>query len=97
MRNPAEEYDVTSTGKYAKAISVLKLRFDTKILGFKTNKKLFDLFLILFSLSVDEDVAANMKIKIVDLQYNKIVQEQCNNVNLSNFYSKYIDAETHQE
>jgi len=88
------KYNVTSTEKYAEAISDLKIQFDSRFLDFKANEKLFNLFSIPFSLSV-EDVPENMQMEIVDLQNNTILKEKYNNVELSIFYSKYIDTETY--
>jgi 17beta-estradiol 17-dehydrogenase/3beta-hydroxysteroid 3-dehydrogenase/mitotic-spindle organizing protein 1 len=88
------KYNVTSTEKYAEAISDFKIQFDSRSLDFKANEKLFNLFSIQFSLSV-EDFPENMQMEIVDLQNNTISKEKYNNVELSIFYSKYIDTETY--
>lgn len=52
------------------------------------------MFSIPFSLSV-EDVSENMQMEIIDLQNNKTLKKKYNNVELSIFYSKYIDTETY--
>jgi len=88
------KYNVTSAEKYAEAISDLKLQFDLRFSDFKANEKYFNLFSIPFSLSI-EDVPENMQMEIIDLQNNKILKEKYNNVELSIFYSKYIDTETY--
>jgi hypothetical protein len=54
------KYNVTSTEKYAVAISDLKIQFDSRFLDFKANENFFNLFSIPFSLSV-EDVPENIQ------------------------------------
>jgi hypothetical protein len=88
------KYNVTSTKKYAKAISALKLQFNSMFLDFKVNENFFNLFSIPFSLSV-KDIPDNMQMEIIDLQNNKILKEKYNIVQFSIFYSKYIDPETY--
>jgi len=75
------KYNVTSTEKYAEAISDLKFQFDSRFLDFKANEQFFNLFSIPFSLSV-ENVPENMQMEIIDLQNNKILKENYNNVEL---------------
>jgi len=36
-----------------------------------------------------------MQMEIIDLQNNTILKDKFNNVELSNFYTKYIDMETY--
>ncbi|CAI6345817.1 unnamed protein product [Macrosiphum euphorbiae] len=88
------KYNVTSTEKYAEAISDLKHQFKLRFSDFKANETYFNLFSISFSLPV-EDVPENMQIEIIDLQNNKVLKEKYNYVELSIFYSKYINTETY--
>ncbi|CAI6366273.1 unnamed protein product [Macrosiphum euphorbiae] len=88
------KYNVTSTEKYAEAISDLKHQFKLRFSDFKANETYFNLFSIPFSLPV-EDVPENMQIEIIDLQNNKVLKEKYNYVELSIFYSKYINTETY--
>jgi len=53
-------------------ISDLKLKFHSKFLVFKPNEKLFNLFSIPISLSVEDVLENNMQLKIIDLQNNTI-------------------------
>ncbi|CAI6373752.1 unnamed protein product [Macrosiphum euphorbiae] len=89
------KYNVTSTEKYAEAISDLKHQFKLRFSDFKANEIYFNLFSIPFSLPV-EDVPENMQIEIIDLQNNKVLKEKYNYVELSIFYSKYINTETYR-
>lgn len=57
--------NITPTEK-TEAIADLKVQFDSSFLDFKANEKLFYLFLIPFSFSV-EDVPENMQMTDIDL------------------------------
>jgi len=56
--------------------------FDSTVLDFKVNEKLFNLFSIPILLLV-EDVPGNMQMEIIDLQNNTILKDNFNNVELS--------------
>lgn len=53
--------NVTSTEKYPEATSDLKREFHSRFLNFSANEKLFNLFSIPFSLSV-ENIPQNIQI-----------------------------------
>ncbi|XP_060881678.1 general transcription factor II-I repeat domain-containing protein 2B-like [Metopolophium dirhodum] len=72
------KYNVTSTEKYAEAISDLKHQFKLRFSDFKANETYFNLFSIPFSLPV-EDVPENMQMEIIDLQNNKTYPNLRNN------------------
>jgi hypothetical protein len=76
-------------GKIRRSNFKLKFQFDSRFLDFKANEKFFNLSLISFSLSID-DFPENMKIEIIDLQNNKIINEKYNNVELSIFIQNIL-------
>ncbi|KAF0708047.1 general transcription factor II-I repeat domain-containing protein 2-like, partial [Aphis craccivora] len=92
FKNFPSEIDAEQGDKHIEAISDLKHQF--KFSDFKANETYFNLFSIPFSLPV-EDVPEIMQMDIIDLQNNKVLKEKYNNVELSIFYSKYINTETY--
>jgi len=57
-------------------ISYLKLKFHLRFLDFKADEKLFSLFSIPISLSVEDVPKNNMQMEIIDLQNNTILKEK---------------------
>lgn len=80
------EIQNNSTEKYVEIIFDLKLKFYSRFLDFQSNEKLFNLFSIIFLLTV-EYVSKNMQLEHIDLQSNTILKEKYNNVELSIYYS----------
>lgn len=69
---------ITSTKKYADTIYDLKFEFSSRFSDFKANEKLFNLFSIPFSLSI-EDVPKEMQMELIDLQNNTLLKKIYNN------------------